>query len=304
MRRNSRSQLLIGIGVAALLALCGREAGWFNDLARIHVRSPTSVFEGDPVHFTCRITDDYGLPSSRRWVQVEGPKVAAATSSWDTAICDLRFTAPSVDKSIDVAFVVEAKDYHGLVSSRDVRVRIEPRTKVSIIYTKIPWTARYMHAAVVVSYQSNDITDDVVQPAPRSFLSRAGPCGKLLKFLGSSSSSSACGHVENGNLAAESHRWGTSPVDGPSETLCVQEVGSLRMRLPQAVQALRDFEKGVNRQQIHYDLRYLNSNSYAFSLAEELLGRRPRPDANECRDESLSPGKVPGWNARLSVRSV
>lgn len=296
MNRQSGIWFLTGIGVV-LLILSGREAGWFNAPADVQVRSPTSVFEGEPVHVTCRIHDDYGLPSSRRWFQVAGPEVDTATSSRDSTVCDLRFKAPSVNKSTDVAFVVEAEDYHGVVSRRDVRVRIEPEANVSIVYSKAGWN--FMHAAVVVSHQSNDIR----HLDSGSFLSRAGPCGKLWKILGSSSSSSACGDVENGDMAAESHRWKTSPVDGLSETLCVQKVGSLRMRLPQAEQALRDFEKRVNRQQIDYSLWHLNSNSYAFSLAEALLGQRPRPHTNECRNlRSLSPDKVPGWDTRIPVR--
>ena len=103
-------------------------------------------------------------------------------------------------------------------------------------------------------------------------------------------------------LGAEVGLWKSSP-DRPAKTECVQQLADdLRMSLQDVRRRLEGYARTNNAKLWPYTaFGGPNSNSFAFSVAQEMLGERPVPGTLDCDGTFtfVSGLGVPGWKVQV-----
>lgn len=297
MARNLVRKGGLGLGIVFGGVVALFSAAWLGVLPgadSVGGRVYGTVYERDIVVLRCRVSLFMSPVESVSWKQ-RGGDIAGRG-------CVFKFRAPSTDAPLRLTFDISASTWHGAPLRGTAHVVVRPRVRLAIAYTDLMggFDLGFNHSLLIASHGKNRFSGEyrTLTYDPKTISARAGPCPGILGS--SSSSSSACremsGRQEGNFLVADVGLWTDSP-DLPAETECVQQLtGDLRMPLHDVRRAMQAVAQANNGKVWRYSQR--NSNSFAFSAAERLLGKRPTPKTSDCDGVlvSITTTDVPAWH--------
>ena len=320
--RRSIPILVVLLAVAAIYGAA--LAGLFGDPSRMRLSVPFALFEGDMVSLTCHV------PTVMRPVRRVSWRSRGRQFSGTT--CPIRFQAPAGDLRRNMHIDVRVEAWHGGHTRGSADLIIEPKTHLTMAYMQVVRLALFtrQHALLVASRVAPKLRIYALTSPPRTFepgsdlstargselrgffaipegdptsiVTRAGPCGGFINKLFSGISASLCKKYDTRGsppLIADTAQWVASE-DRPHDTVCIQHLGQVRMTMATVEARMRAAEQQTNRIRRTYRSGGPNSNSYAFSVSERLLGYRPTPASTTCiPSERIRPKDVPGWGVQV-----